>query len=430
MAEYLVKSESLTALGDAIREQTGDTNLLTLEAMVVTIKNLDFSKTTPINVVPSTTSTFTYDGTAKTPVWQNFDSEQLSIGGATSATNAGTHTVYFTPKAGYTWADESVESKEVSWVISRKSVNVPSQSGTLTYSGNNQTPSWSNYNSGQMIIGGTTSGTNAGSYTATFTPNSNHKWSDGTTTAKSVTWKIGKAAGSLSLSATSGTITGKNSTKTFTVTRSGDGKISASSSNTSVATVSLSGTTVTITSKGYGSATITVSVAAGTNHNAPSNKTYSVTIQVLYLYNAGNENTSVTGGWIGEAVYIGNWDGGRYRSNPVITKNSNNMVIRAGGSPSGGVVRCKNAIDLTNFTTLKFEGSVVYWEDYNETRRNLCVWSTIPTYYWDEKKAWANLFGSGSISKSIDVSGLSNNQYIGFGLCIAKDVTVNKVWLE
>lgn len=423
--------DKLTNLADAIREQTGKTGLLSLDAMVSEIKNIDFSKIIPINVVPDTSSSFVYDGTTKTPVWQNYDPEQLTMSGTASAINAGTYTVYFTPKAGYSWVDESVDSKSVTWSIEKQTISaVPSQSGTLTYSGSSQSPSWSNYNSTSLTIGGTTSSTNAGSYTATFTPKSNYKWSDNTTAAKSVTWAIGKATGSLSLSATSGTITGKNSTKTFTVTRSGDGKISVSSSNTSIATVSVSGTTVTITSKGYGSATVTVSVAAGTNHNAPSNKTYSVTVQVLYLYNAGNENTSVTGGWIGEAVYIGNWDGGLYKSNPVVTKNSSNMVIRAGGSPSGGVVRCKNAINLTNFTTLKFEGSVVYWEDYNETRRNLCVWSTVPTYYWDQKKAWANLFGSGSISKSVDVSGLSGNQYIGFGLCIAKDVTVNKVWLE
>lgn len=310
MAEYLVRGESLTALSDAIREQTGDTNLLTLEAMVVTIKNLDFSKTTPINVVPSTASTFTYDGTAKTPVWQNFDSEQLSIGGATSATNAGTHTVYFTPKAGYTWADESVESKEVSWVIEKKSVNVPSQSGTLTYNGNNQTPSWLNYNSGQMTIGGTTSGTNAGSYTATFTPNSNHKWSDGTTTAKSVTWSIAKATGTLSLSATSGTITGvKGTTKTFTVTYNGNATISVASNNTSIATASISGKTVTVKSVATGSATITVSVGSSTNYTTPSSKTYSATVVITgspdFTYtgdyqlvdDANNVISTSTGNW-------------------------------------------------------------------------------------------------------------------------------------
>ena len=44
-----------------------------------------------------------------------------------------------------------------------------------------------------------TAPTNAGSYTASFTPTRNYKWSDGTTNAKTAGWSIGKAAGSLAL---------------------------------------------------------------------------------------------------------------------------------------------------------------------------------------------------------------------------------------
>ena len=134
-----------------------------------------------------------------------------------------------------------------------------------------------------MTIGGTTNGTNAGNYTATFTPTANYRWSDGATTAKSVTWSIDKAAGSLTLSASSVTLNTSNLTKTVTVTRAGDGTITATSNNTSVATVSVSGTTITIShvNKTTGSATITVKVAAGTNHTAPSNKTIAVTAQFV-----------------------------------------------------------------------------------------------------------------------------------------------------
>ena len=83
----------------------------------------------------------------------------------------------------------------LSVTVERKSIStVPSQSGTLTYTGSAQSPSWSNYDSAQLTIGGVTSGTNAGSYNATFTPTANYRWSDGSTTAKTVTWTIGKAA--------------------------------------------------------------------------------------------------------------------------------------------------------------------------------------------------------------------------------------------
>ena len=182
----------------------------------------------------------------------------------------------------------------LSVTVERKSLStVPSQSGSLTYSGSAQSPSWSNYNSAQLTLGGVTSGTNAGSYNATFTPTANYRWSDGTTTAKTVSWTIGKAAGSLSISPTSMTLDMNNKTKTITVTRAGDGAISAVSGNTAAATVSVSGNTVTVTGKENGSATITVSVAAGTNHTAPSSKTCAVTVSFLKDNFADNDWSAI-----------------------------------------------------------------------------------------------------------------------------------------
>ena len=157
------------------------------------------------------------------------------------------------------------------------SLTIPSQKDTLTYNGSAQTPTWNDYDPTYMTMAGTTSGTNAGSYTATFTPKTYYKWSDGASGAKDVAWKIGKAPGSLSLSKESATIDVDSATTTFTVTRAGDGEISAKSSDTGVATVSVSGTTVTVTKKMGGTATITVSVAEGTNHLAPDDKTCEIT---------------------------------------------------------------------------------------------------------------------------------------------------------
>ena len=178
--------------------------------------------------------------------------------------------------------------------VKRKTISaVPSQSGTLTYTGSSQSPTWTGYSTTQLTIGGTTSGTNAGSYTATFTPKSNYRWADGTTTAKSVSWSIGKAAGNLSISTTSMTLDTTTKSKTITVTRSGDGTISAVSSNTAAATVSVSGNTVTVTGKANGSATITISVAAGTNYTAPANKTCAVTVSFLKDNFADNDWSAI-----------------------------------------------------------------------------------------------------------------------------------------
>lgn len=231
-----------------------------------------------INVVPTQNGTLTYNGQAQSPSWNSYDPNALTLGGVTTGTNAGTYTATFTPKEKYQWSDGSKTAREVTWTIGRASMPVPSQSGSLTYTGAAQSPTWANYDSGKMTLGGTTSGTNAGSYNATFTPGANYKWNDGTTNAKTVAWTIGKAAGSLSLNKSSISLNVSKMSDTITVTRAGNGTTSAVSNAPGVASVSVSGNVVTVTGKAKGNATVTVSVAAGTNHTAPASKTCSVSV--------------------------------------------------------------------------------------------------------------------------------------------------------
>ena len=55
---------------------------------------------------------------------------------------------------------------------------IPSQGESLTYTGQAQTPTFDDYNSAELThLGGTTSGTNAGSYNASFTPKPGYQWS-------------------------------------------------------------------------------------------------------------------------------------------------------------------------------------------------------------------------------------------------------------
>ena len=235
-----------------------------------------------IAAVPSQNNTLTYTGTAQSPTWDNYDSAKMTIGGEQSATDAGSHVATFTPTKNYQWSDNTTNAKEVTWSIGRATIAaVPAQSGTLTYTGSAQSPSWSNYDAEKMTLGGATSGTNAGTYQATFTPTSNYCWSGGDTGTKNVNWVIGKAAGSLSLNPQSLTLTNATKTGSITVTRAGDGAITAQSNATGVATVSVSGNTVTVTGVAFGTATITVKVAAGTNHNAPADKTCTVKVNIF-----------------------------------------------------------------------------------------------------------------------------------------------------
>ena len=187
--------------------------------------------------------------------------------------------------------------------VNRKSVTKPTWKSNLTYTGSAQSVSsasyWNNYNTSYMTIGGTTSATNAGTYIATFTPGSNYRWTDGTTTAINVNWTINKATGSLSVSPTTVAINGNNysSGVAVTITRAGDGAISYSPTSISGLTLSLNGNTLTI--KGNGSTpvsatTITIKVAAGTNYTAPSSKI--ITVSAEY-WSWGADGGTVDAAW-------------------------------------------------------------------------------------------------------------------------------------
>lgn len=161
--------------------------------LFVTKQEKDYleSQVGTIQTLPSPSGSFTYNGQTHRPVWNNFNKNELTISGQTSGVNAGNYVVTFTPVAGRVWFDGSSDSKNVTWIINRATINqAPTQTDIPTYNSNQQSPVWIGYEPSKMTIGGTIFGTNAGSYTATFTPTSNYKWSDGTYTAKQVTWVI------------------------------------------------------------------------------------------------------------------------------------------------------------------------------------------------------------------------------------------------
>ena len=145
---------------------------------------------------PSQSGTLTYDGTEQTPTWDVFyEPQKMTVTGTTAATDAGTYTITMTPKPTYYWWDtDTTTARTQTWTIGRQAIStVPSQSGAVVYDGTEQSPTWADYDSTKLTIGGTTAATEAGTYTATFTPTANYKWSDETTTAKEVTWTISAA---------------------------------------------------------------------------------------------------------------------------------------------------------------------------------------------------------------------------------------------
>lgn len=239
--------------------------------------------------VPTQTNIPTYNGSDKTPSWNGYDPLKMEISGVTSASDAGSYTAIFKLSYGYLFPDGTDEAR-VKWTIDRAVISaLPTQTGTLVADGTSKTPSWNGYDTNKMTIGGDTSGTAAGEYTATFTPTSNYKWSDGSTGGKTASWTIGKAVNSVTNSPSSIVLKSSAKTATFTVHRKGNGTITATSNNTSVAKIkSINQSTGVVTVESVndttGMAKITVKVAEGTNYKAASDTTVNVTATFVTIY--------------------------------------------------------------------------------------------------------------------------------------------------
>lgn len=215
----------------------------------------------------------------------------------TGLQNGTTYYVSFFPEST-DGAINSNTANRTTGVPNRMTIgSAPSQSGSPTYNGSQQYPTWSGYDSAKMTIGGATYATNAGTYTATFTPKDDYCWSLTDMATKSVQWSIAKATGTLTTSKSSITLNKATPSTTFTIGGNHDGTLSVRvTSGANVASVSVSGNTVTVNNVNQttGEAVITVSCTAGTNYTAPSNKTVSVTAKFVTIYGVYWDGTSTT----------------------------------------------------------------------------------------------------------------------------------------
>ena len=149
-------------------------------------------KVTPKSITNSMVSinptTFVYDGNAKQPTVSVVDGSTTLILNTnytlsySNNTNVGTGKVTITGTGNYTGTVTKT------FTITAKSIGTPT-CGSKTYTGLSQTllSSGTGY-----TVSGTTTGIDAGTYSVTVTPTSNYKWSDGTTTSKSVSCTIDK----------------------------------------------------------------------------------------------------------------------------------------------------------------------------------------------------------------------------------------------
>ena len=148
----------------------------------------------------------------------------------------------------------------------------------------------------------------------------------------------------------------------------------------------------------------------------------------LVLFN-GTDNTTATGGWT-----FGSWaSGGSEFSNATI---SNKQIVY---SQSGyGGIFTKKQIDVTNYKTLHcdctIEGYLEYAKSFGvskHTNKEIVDSNGSMDSMFVAKKALAAGTYTGSNALSVDISKITGNCSLGFGVFCSLTLTIkiNKVWL-
>lgn len=143
------------------------TSLTTVNsALPITVSYVEneVTKTTNFNVnverksvaKPTWKSNLTYNTQVQSVTgidkWNNFNTTYMTIGGTTSATNAGTYKATFTLGANYRWADGSTSVLEINWTINKAAGSFSLSSTSVTING-------SNYSSGVTVTAQNPTGT-------------------------------------------------------------------------------------------------------------------------------------------------------------------------------------------------------------------------------------------------------------------------------
>ena len=111
---------------------------------------------------------------------------------ATGLTNCTTYYVSLFPMSTDGKANTNTTNRKTGVANRIVISNIPTQSNSLTYNGNSQSPTWSNFDSTQLTLEYIPNETDAGTYEAWFMPTEDYQWDDGSTLDKSVTWSIGR----------------------------------------------------------------------------------------------------------------------------------------------------------------------------------------------------------------------------------------------
>lgn len=89
--------------------------------------------------VPTQSGSLTYNGGPQSPIWNNYDTAEMTIGGVTSGTNAGSYNAQFSLKdtVGTQWADGTTGDKTVAWSIQKAAGSLSLSPTSMTLDADN-----------------------------------------------------------------------------------------------------------------------------------------------------------------------------------------------------------------------------------------------------------------------------------------------------
>lgn len=197
-------------------------------------------------------------------------------------TNLTYGTTYYYRFFPYTDDNVTTSGSSVNVTPERDTIQIPTQSGTLTYDGSVKTLTLS-HSIGYTVTGGDQTGIDAGDYDVVLTVDSDHQWPDGSTGTKTVTWMIDKATSAIVPSSDTVVLDTSNLTGTVTFTNLlGRTIISASSNNTGSVAVTYTDSSITVShvNQTSGSAIITVMTTSASNYAA---STVTITVNAQFI---------------------------------------------------------------------------------------------------------------------------------------------------
>lgn len=129
-----------------------------------------------------------------------------------------------------------------------------------------------------------------------------------------------------------------------------------------------------------------------------------------FLYNLGDECTSVSGGWATAAKKYSS-SGTVAGKAAAITRNNTDIYINVEGA---GIFYCKNKINLSGISKIKMTGTF-YSSSQDPENLGFYVWTKLGTYYSDNAVITYHVGAQKTVKTiELDVSSITGEHYVGF----------------